>query len=159
LPGHASLKTVRISFEQWRVDDADYAHRLETLLSVLVESWAAIKQTKLLCFSVESCDLLRNGQIISSSFQDFWDKNMVPILALNWHRSELAQRKALLRQQPKRQRLLSELTPHLALRLVDVNLGNIYRLVTASHSQCDMATANATMIYQLLQETDVFMTI
>jgi hypothetical protein len=140
---------------------ADYGCPLDGFASLLVELRDRVKQINLLYFSVMFTDIHTKERIFSTSFQDNWDKNMVPILALNWYQSEKGQHKARLqkeRKRRKRQRLLTQLTPHLALRVFDVNRGNFYHLVTAKAPSCDMAPTNATVIYQLLRETDAFKT-
>jgi hypothetical protein len=163
LPGHGSLKTVRIVFQRNLEHDEEegYDCPLKSFASLLVTLSDSIKQIHLLYFSVMFIDTGTKEKIVSSSFQDYWDKNMVPILALNWYQSEKSQHKARLRQERKhrkRQRLLTQLMPHLALRVFDVNRGNIYHLVTASASECEMAPTSVTLIYQLLRETDIFKT-
>jgi hypothetical protein len=164
LPGHASLKTVKLVFERGDddgmddEDELDYGCPLEAFASLLVELRDSVAQLNLLHFSVLFPDYGTKERIISSSFQAYWDKNMVPILALNWYRSEQDQRTARGRQEPKRRRLRTGLTPYLALRVLDVNRGSIYHLVTTSAPSSDMAPTNATLIYRLLHETDAFKT-
>jgi hypothetical protein len=160
LPGHASLKAVKILFQRDLEEDdvVDYGCPLEGFASLLVELWDRLQEINLVHFSVLFKDTGTKERIVSSSFQDYWDKNMVPILALNWYQSERNQRTKQAQQRPKRHRLLFGRTPHLALRVLDVNRGNIYHLVTASAPSCDMAPTNSTLIYQLLRETDIFKT-
>jgi hypothetical protein len=115
LPGHGSLKTVRIVFQRNLEEDEEenYPCPLEGVASLLVELWDRVKQINLLYFSVMFIDTGTKEIIVSSSFQDYWDKNMVPILALNWYQSEKGQHKARLQQERKRrkrQRLLTQLT-------------------------------------------------
>jgi hypothetical protein len=169
LPGHGSLKSVKIMFgrdpdednelddeDDATDDDEDYGCPLEGFVSLLAELKDSVTQLNLLHFTVMFTDEGTEERIVSSFFQDYWDKYMVPILALNWHRSQQDKRIAWGRQEPKRRRLRPGLTPALALRVLDVNRGNIYHLVTESAPSCEMAPTNATLIYQLLRETDAF---
>jgi hypothetical protein len=142
LPDHPSLKKVEVSFEGEETDDP-----LKPFVSVLSGLKSKIQGIKLLYFSITWIDKSSLRTILSCTFQNWWDRNMVPVLVMNWYHYEQEQR-------PKTHSppTTENESPLLALSILDVNRGNIYRLVTGHAGPCDMLMANASLIFELFRD-------
>jgi hypothetical protein len=151
LPSHPSLKKVKVSFEGEETEDP-----LKPFVSVLSGLKSKIQGIKLLFFSITWTDKNKLRPILSCTFQNWWDRNMVPMLVMNWFHYEREQRQKAPSQRTKPSRFLASENevPPLALSILDVNRGNIYRLVTGHAGPCDMSAANASLIFQLFRDAE-----
>jgi hypothetical protein len=85
LYGHPALKRVMIDIRQeWDNEEEAYEgfEPLEELICGLGHEGV---QTNLLFFVVECVDPKTSHRMISVLFQEWWDQNVVPTLALNWY--------------------------------------------------------------------------
>jgi hypothetical protein len=148
LPGHPSLKEVSIS-----VQDCDLINErpLDRFLPFFSEWSMAAKQINLVHFSfVHSHWSL--PVLPSTLFHDWWDKNMAPILAMNWYKDNQKQSENVLTE--SQQRFPSDsihLPTNVLLQVLAGNRGNVYRMVTTQVAVSDPTTANASILFELLR--------
>jgi hypothetical protein len=144
LPGHPSLKEVFVS-----VKGKDPG--LDRFLPLFTEWSAVTKRINLVHFSVVQTGW-RVPVLPSPLFQEWWDQNMVPTLAMNWYKDEQQKSKTSLIGSPQMVSSDSMQVPSiLLLQVRGVNRGNVYRMVTEKVSISDPATANAGLLFQMLQ--------
>jgi hypothetical protein len=155
LQGHPSLKRVDIEVRQTWDDEEEDEDPLGEFVSDMGHT---IVKTNLLFFAVVCTDDETSELLCHPVFQESWDQNVVPGLAMNWYTYEYEQKQGELtftHQGTKRRRLAPTTSkPMLPLRILDVNQGNVYRLVTVQNSvQCDKSATNASLIFQMFLDT------
>jgi hypothetical protein len=152
LPAHPSLEVVHISFTEHLEAPGDL---LEQLLPFFTAIGDDIYSFNLLHFSIVNTFLTktRAEEIVPSScFQEWWDKRMVPVLALNWYLDQLKKQQALtgpLYSEPHCS-LLDSHHAHLSLKVLQLNRGIAYHMTTTHSRLSNMSSSNATVLFRLL---------
>jgi hypothetical protein len=145
LPGHPSLKEVFISVKG-KEDPG-----LDRFVPFFAEWSAATNRINLVHFSIVHSNW-RVPVLPSPLFQEWWDKNMVPILARNWYKNEQQKSKMTLTKSPQMVSSDSmQERSNLLLQVQGVNRGNVYRMITAQVAISDPTTANAGLLFEMLQ--------
>jgi hypothetical protein len=148
LPGHRSLIDVHVT-----VFSEGYPSMFwDQLVLLLSELGQEIYSINLRHFSIESSYDSKKA-LPDKSFQKWWDAKMVPVLILNWYRNEPRQRLQIA-QQLGRKRAHNPVThsvqePGLALKVLYVNNGHLYCMVTTHVPSSDMTIANASVLFRM----------
>jgi hypothetical protein len=145
LPGHPSLKKVFLAVKGEAPD-------LDRFLPFFTEWRAAAKRINLVHFSIihQNWSVPVLPVLPSPLFQKWWDKNMVPTLAMNWYKNE--QQKSKMSHQMVSSDSI-QVPSNLSLQVRGVNRGNVYRMVTEMVAISDPATANAGLLFQMLRHS------
>jgi hypothetical protein len=149
LPDHHSLKEVSLSVEGYGLEKD---RPLDRFLPFLAEWIVVARRIKLVHFSIVHLRWSRNKPVQPSQlFLDWWDKNMAPILAMNWYKSKQKQSmNALTVSEQNEPSDATHLPSKLLLQVVAVNRGAVYRLVTTQVATSDPCVANASILFQML---------
>jgi hypothetical protein len=152
LPEHQSLITVNFSGSV-QDDSFTWWEQLVPFLDLLGHEIYSINLSH---FSIEISH--EREKAPHKNFQKWWDTNMAPILVLNWYRNEARQLQLLeTAQQPGgRERTGDHVAnsvqePHFSWKVLAVNRGNVYCIVTASVSSSDMTMANASLLFRMVR--------
>jgi hypothetical protein len=144
LPGHPSLKEV---FVVVKGEDPG----LDRFLPFFTEWSAVTKRINLVHFSIVHHNW-SDPVLPSPMFQEWWDKNMVPVLAINWYKNEQQKSKtSLVGSQQTAPSDSIQVPSNLLLQVQGVNRGNVYRMVTEKVAISNPATANAGLLFEMLQ--------
>jgi hypothetical protein len=148
LPGHPSLKEVSISIRNYELRNERPLNRFVPFFS----EWnVAAKQINLVHFSF-TYSHWSEPVLPSTLFHDWWDRNMAPILVMNWYKDDRKQSENLLTDSQQWVPSNSiHLPTNLLLQALAVNGGNVYRMVTTQVAVSDPTTANASILYEMLR--------
>jgi hypothetical protein len=83
-------------------------------------------------------------------FHDWWDKIVIPIVAMNWHTNEKKSKSPLRLPQQARPSDSKQLPCNRLLQLLAVIRGHVYREVTSQVAISDPTTANASILFEML---------
>jgi hypothetical protein len=147
LPGHPSLKEVSISIQNYELRNE---RPLDRFVPFFSEWSVAAKRINLVHFSF-TYSHWSEPVLPSTLFHDWWDRNVAPIVVMNWYKDIQKQSENVLTE--SHQSFPSDsihLPTNLLLQALAVNRGNVYRAATTQVAVSDLTTANASILFQML---------